>query len=446
MTGKTVVATSRILLITFMFLANTTLGYGASSGDALQDKVSELLTLVQQQSRQLQEQQQAIEAQERRFLDYQQQMTKLLQQQQANIENLQSRIGLTAPSGEQQGAAAADTVSPVATQPAPRLVPAGSESAGPTLSVGRPPEPPKESRPPEVAAIFDQPGVLTPRHALIVEPSLQYTHSTSKRLFLLGFTILPALHIGPFELRDVRRNAYVGALAARYGLTNRLELDLKIPYLYRTEESSTHRYVTPDSLSVLEMNSSSDGMGLGDVEFGLRYQLNQPQAGPYYIAGLRVKTETGESPFEVSGDDLPTGSGFWGVQPNLTAIFASDPAVFFGGLNYMWNMAKDVGGGFGELDPGDAYGFNFGMGLALNEKASFSMGYEHSIISRTKREGEVLPGQVDIHVGTFQLGYSYRLSDKTNFNLALGLGVTEDAPDVQLTLKAPMILLGGGRY
>lgn len=446
MTGKTVAATSKILLISFMFLASTTLGHSASSGDALQDKISELLRVIEQQGRQLQAQQQAIEAQDRRFLEYQQQTARLLEQQQANIENLQSRLGLTAPDGAPQGATAAVTAPPAAPQPAPEGAPAGSQSSGATLSVGRPAEPPKESRPPEIAAIFDQPGVLTPRRTLIVEPSLQYTHSTSKRLFLLGFTILPALHIGPFDLRDVRRNAYVAALAARYGVTNRLELELKVPYLYRTEDSSTHRYVTPDSLNVLEMNSSSDGMGLGDVEFGLRYQLNQPKGGPYYIAGLRVKTETGESPFEVSGDDLPTGSGFWGVQPNLTAIFASDPAVFFGGLNYMWNMAKDVGGDFGELDPGDAYGFNFGMGLALNEKASFSMGYEHSIISRTKREGEVLPGQVDIHVGNFQLGYSYRLTDKTNLNLALGLGVTEDAPDVQLTLKAPMSLLGGGRY
>ena len=442
MNGEIVAAISRILLISFLFLGCTNLGYGASADATLQAQIGELLRLVEQQRRQLQVQQQMLEAQDRRFLESQQQTAKLLEQQQADMENLQSRIGLV----EQQGAASAVKAPPVASQPAPSLVPAGSESAGPTLSVGRPPEPPKESRPPEIAAIFNQPGVLTPRHTLIVEPSLQYTHSTSKRLFLLGFTIMPALHIGPIELRDIRRNAYVGALAARYGVTNRLELELKIPYLYRTEESSTHRYVTPDSLSVLEMNSSSDGMGLGDVELGLRYQLNQPQAGPYYIAGLRVKTETGESPFEVSGDDLPTGSGFWGVQPNLTAIFASDPAVFFGGLNYMWNIAKDVGGDFGELDPGDAYGFNFGMGLALNEKASFSMGYEHSIISRTKREGEVLPGQVNIHVGTFQLGYSYRLTDKTNFNLALGLGVTEDAPDVQLTLKAPMTLLGGGRY
>lgn len=397
----------------------------AAPANVLSDKIDGLLLVVEAQNARLIAQQEAIEAQEKRFTEYRKKMEGQLAKQQESIARLESR----------DAGAATSTVAPAATE----AVPDGTVTqAAPLESVGRPPEAPTESRPPEIAAIFDQPGVLTAKGALVVEPSLQFTHSTSKRLFLLGFSILPALHIGPFELRDVRNNAYSAALATRYGLTNRLELELKIPYIYRTEESSSHRYVTPDSLSVIESNDSQKGNGLGDVEFGLRYQLNQPRTGPYYVAGLRVKSDTGEDFFDADEDELPTGSGFWGIQPSLTAIFASDPAVFFGGVNYLWNIERNVGGEYGKIDPGDAYGFNFGMGLSLNEKAAFSMGYEHSIISRTRRDGEVLPGQVNIHVGTFQLGYSYRLSSSTNLNLSLGLGVTEDAPDVQLTLKTPL--------
>lgn len=397
----------------------------AAPPNGLSDKIDELLLVVEAQNARLIAQQEAIEAQEKRFAEYRQKMEGLLAGQQKSIARLESRVAGSAPSTPALAATEVATARPVS-------------QATPLEPVGRPPEAPKESRPPEIAAIFDQPGVLTAKGALVVEPSLQFTHSTSKRLFLLGFSILPALHIGPFELRDVRNNAYTAALATRYGLTNRLELELKIPYVYRTEESSSHRYVTPDSLSVIESNDSREGYGLGDVEFGVRYQLNQPRTGPYYVAGLRVKSDTGEDLFDADEDELPTGSGFWGLQPSLTAIFASDPAVFFGGVNYLWNIERNVGGEYGKIDPGDAYGFNFGMGLSLNEKAAFSMGYEHSIISRTRRDGDILPGQVNIHVGTFQLGYSYRLSDWTNLNLALGLGVTEDAPDVQLTLKTPL--------
>lgn len=397
----------------------------AAPPNALSDKIDELLLVVEAQNTRLKAQQEAIEAQEMRFAEYRKQVETLLAQQQESIARLESRV---------EGAAPPTTPTPAVTEAAP---PRAVSQAAPLEPVGRPPEAPDESRPPEIAAIFDRPGVLTAKGALVVEPSLQFTHSTSKRLFLLGYSILPALHIGPFELRDVRNNAYTAALATRYGLTNRLELELKIPYVYRSEESSSHRYVTPDSLSVIESNDSTKGYGLGDVEFALRYQLNQPHGGPYYVAGLRVKSDTGEDLFDVDEDELPTGSGFWGLQPSLTAIFASDPAVFFGGVNYLWNIERNIGG-YGKIDPGDAYGFNFGMGLSLNEKAAFSMGYEHSVISRTRQDGEVMPGQVNIHVGTFQLGYSYRLSDRTNLNLSLGLGVTEDAPDVQLTLKAPL--------
>jgi hypothetical protein len=230
-------------------------------------------------------------------------------------------------------------------------------------------------------------------------------------------------------------------------LTNRLELQAKIPYVYRNEESST----TPLAETTNIENSRIDGNSLGDIEFGLRYQLNQPRNGPYYIAGLRVKSDTGTDPFEISRDpdtllpnELTTGSGFWGVQASLSAILPSDPAVFFGSINYLWNMERDVGTvngeNYGKIDPGDAYGFNFGMGLSLNEKASFSLGYDHSILSRNKQNGEIIPKQVTLHVGTLQLGYSYRLRDKSNLNLSLGIGVTENSPDVQLALKIPITL------
>ena len=132
------------------------------------------------------------------------------------------------------------------------------------------------------------------------------------------------------------------------------------------------------------------------------------------------------------------------MQASLSAILPSDPAVFFGSINYLWNVARDVGmvngEDYGEIDPGDAYGFNFGMGLSLNEKASFSLGYDHSILGRNKQNGEIGSDQVSLHVGSLQLGYSYRLTDQSTLNLSLSIGVTESTPDVQLMLKMPLTL------
>ena len=37
------------------------------------------------------------------------------------------------------------------------------------------------------------------------------------------------------------------------------------------------------------------------------------------------------------------------------------------------------------MAPGGIFGFNFGMGLGLNEKSSFSIGYDHASVGRDRR-------------------------------------------------------------
>ncbi len=310
--------------------------------------------------------------------------------------------------------------------------------------VGQPPEEVEVKKLPEFATVFAQPGVLTPKGSIVLEPALQYSNSSNQRVALFGYTIIPAISIGVIDVRSVNSDTFVASISARYGITNRLEAELRVPYVYR-EDTSTGRALSEGS-TVDEVFTLDDN-DLGDIEFGLRYQLNQPTTGPFYIAGLRIKSDTGQGPLDVSVDpvtglrtELPTGSGFWGIQPRLTAIYSSDPAVFYGSIDYMWHIEDDVGSGRGDYDPGDIYGFNFGMGLSLNEKASFSLGYDHSIIGRGRLNGDVPQGVTTTQVGSLLVGGSYRLTDSTTFNLSVSLGVTEFAPDVQVTVSVPFSL------
>lgn len=321
--------------------------------------------------------------------------------------------------------------------------------------VGTPPVPSTEASPPTIAPIFDQPGVLTPTRTVILEPSFQYINSSSNRVALSGYTVIPSVTIGLIDVRNVTSNTYLAAVAARYGVTSRFEVDAKLPYVYRSDSTASQPANTQDQ-SIPPSVFTADGNGIGDVEFGSRYQINQPKPeGPYFIAGLRVKTATGKDPFEVDTDpnvkgpggdplqtELPTGSGFWAVQPSLTALFTSDPAAFFGTVSYMWNKDRKVSGI--EFDPGDTIGFNFGVGVALNEKASFSLGYDHVVLGKTKRDGVDLPGTIVTHVGTLLIGCSYRLSETANLNFSLGIGVTPAASNVQLGLRIPVSFLLGG--
>ena len=78
------------------------------------------------------------------------------------------------------------------------------------------------------------------------------------------------------------------------------------------------------------------------------------------------------------------------------------------------------------------------MGLALNEKAAISIGYDQSMIGKTKQNGKEVAGAVRVTLGTLLLGGTYRFSDRVSLNVALGAGVTEDTPDVTFTARLPV--------
>ena len=327
--------------------------------------------------------------------------------------------------------------------------------------VGRAPE--QSTRAPEVAPIFESPGVLTPRGRVVFEPSIQYGYSSSNRVALVGYTVIPALLIGLLDVREVKRNTTTASATFRYGFDNRLELEARIPYVYRSDSTVSRELFTG---TAAERAFDTSGKAIGDVELAARYQLNDGGIEkPYYIAGLRFKSRTGRDPFEVVTDcqtrcvgqnvtgtglplDLPTGSGFYSLQPSLTWLLPSDPAIFFGSFSYTHNFKRNnvyrtvLNGDrelLGQVKPGDVFGFNIGMGLALNEKASFSIGYDHNSVGRMKQNGQVIPGSVRMQLGTLLLGGSYRMDNKRTLNISVGAGMTRDTPDVTLMVRMPFM-------
>ncbi|TQD46323.1 acetate kinase [Marilutibacter aestuarii] len=325
--------------------------------------------------------------------------------------------------------------------------------------VGQAPE--ADTRPPEVAQIFDQPGVLTPARSFILEPSVQYGYYANDRVALVGYTVIPAILIGLIDVRQVKTTTTVATLTGRYGITNRMEIEAKVPYVYAHSDTVSREIFTG---SAQDNVFNAQGKGMGDIEATLRYQINQGAADkPFYIGWLRYKSRTGRDPFEVITDcvtrcvanatgtglplDLPTGSGFEAIQPGVTWLFPSDPVVFFGTLSYLHNFKRDnvsrtVLGGqtefLGEIDAGDIIGLNLGMGLALNEKASISIGYDHNVVDRTQQNGEDLPGSVRLNLGTLLLGGTYRYNEHVSLNVVVGAGLTRDTPDLSLTARIPI--------
>ena len=385
-------------------------------------------------------------------------LKKQLADTDAKLQNIQQALGVDVPA---KTAAAATPAKGKEAQPAQVAQAAPAAPVPQATAAAQQPATVGESRPErvqQVAQIFEQPGVLTPAGQFSFETGIQYSYSSSNRVSLVGYTIIPAITIGLIDVREVRRNSTVANFTGRWGVTNRMELEAKVPYVYRSDDQLTR----PLNLGAgRDELFNSTGQGIGDVEATARYQFNDTSVDkPVYIGSLRFKSRTGKDPFEVLTDttqapelitnrietELPTGSGFYTIQPGLTVLYPTDPAGFFGGLNYQFNLSRSgvtantTQGqiAVGDVDPGDVFGFNFGMGLALNEKSSFSLGYDGASVGKTKINGVDAINASRIQLGTLLLGYSQRLTPSTSMALTVGVGVTRDTPDVTLGLRLPI--------
>ena len=317
----------------------------------------------------------------------------------------------------------------------------------PTSPVGQAPAAP--SAPAPAAQIFAQPTVLTPRGTLVIEPDAQYVHSTNNQVALVGYTVLPAITIGLIDIQRIESNLSTFSLTARYGILSRLELQVRVPYIVENTTTETRPLATASTTNTF---FDSSGSGLGDAEVALRAQLNQFRGNNVvWIGSLLFKSRTGTDVFQQPIDPntglqsrLATGSGFYAVQPGLTFLLPSDPAVFFGGANYTYSFGRNVGYGYGYIHPVGILDLSLGMGLSLNQKASFSIGYEHSVVEQTTQAatatGRALARRGTLQLGTLRFGVTYQVNPRTLLNITIGVGVTRDTPDLEATVRLPLTL------
>lgn len=421
------------------------------------EALHELRAMLEQQRRRLEEQGAQLVRQQR-----------LIEAQAREIEGLRRALPAPARAAAPPRPSAVASPSP---PPAPTVAAPAAPAAPPAVTAA-PRDPQAPSTAAEAAAarrreeqrvLATDPtlarvgGVLTPRGMVSVETSLEYNYAQSTQAVVNGFSIIPGITFGTVDIRRATRRTAIAALTLRYGITDRLEVNARIPWVYRSDTIQT----APADISASPITIGPTGSGLGDIEFGASYQLNSGlDDWPVFVANLRVKSDTGRSPFEVPiylvsdprggflrglERELPTGTGFWSIEPGITVAWASDPAVFFGGARYIWNIGRTVGlqdptGGPAvptSLDPGDGIGLNFGVGFALNERTSLSLGYDHVFVLSSRAGGRSIPGS-GLDIGSFNFGLSYRASDRVSVSLGASVGATENAPSARIILRVPI--------
>jgi hypothetical protein len=404
------------------------LGLGLASGAAAADATPDQMARIEAQ---LAEQARRLADQDRR-----------LQEQQSKIDSLEAERE------EFLAAIRAAGIGPIASRGIRTVAPIDQVPHAVTeLPAGPVGEKPQTAPLPEVTAIPAAMNVLTPKGRLILDPSIEYVRTSNNRLVFRGVEIVPGVQLGVIEASDVARDTAVATLAGRFGVTSRLEVEARLPWVYRHDRFSLLAQTTPD-FEGLERELHEDG--IGDVELAARYQINSGRGGrPIFVASTRVKPPTGISPYEVAFDKngvalgLATGSGFWSLEGGLTMIYPSEPAIIFGGLTYLHNFSRDIDRQIGpalvgHVDPGDSIGAQVGFGLSLNPRFSVSFGYSHNYIFRTISEiGTTRQKSRSLEVGSLLMGWSFRLSNRVTLNNSFEFGVTSDAPDMRVVLRAP---------
>jgi hypothetical protein len=309
--------------------------------------------------------------------------------------------------------------------------------------------PPMPTKPPEVQALASVGGVLTPYGKVVIEPFLEYSRSSVNTFIVGGVEEVSTVIIGSIEANRTARDFVSSGVTARVGVSDRLELEVKAPFVWRQDSVSN----TIPNQNNLTTTTIAQGYGLGDLEAAAHYQINDGHEDwPFFIGNMRFKSDTGSSPYRAefnsdgSAHTLATGSGFMAVEPSVTVIYPSDPATLFANLGYIHSFSEtingNVGGTFiGKVEPGDTYSAALGMGVALNDRLSFTLGYEHDYVRPTLTQvtGGTQQSQ-SLQVGSALSGISFRVNPRTSIALNLAAGVTKDAPDAVVSLRVPITL------
>jgi hypothetical protein len=302
------------------------------------------------------------------------------------------------------------------------------------------PERPKPEKPAE-ALLLEAGAILLPEGILQVEPSFEYSHWSTNDIAIAGFTVFEAIVIGTIRVDELNRDILTGALTLRYGILDRLQADVRVPALWRQDQEVL------GVGTIDERERTIDNFNIGDLEASVSWQaVNEQGWIPAMIFRAKARFPTGENPFEIRTEDVgggilrltepPTGSGFYGVGPGVTAVWTTDPVVFYVGTTYLFNLERNFSG-FGDINPGNSLEWLAGLNVALSERVALNVTFIDQINWSTEQNGQEVAG-TNFNDGRLVLGASVALSPTVTLLVGAGVGLTDDSPDFSFTVALPI--------
>lgn len=292
------------------------------------------------------------------------------------------------------------------------------------------------------------------------EIGASYTHFDSARINLDGFLALDTIFLGTISIDEVTADIFSIEPRLTYGVSDRFFVDVSVPYLHRT--SNFRSGGAGGSASALIEETVRDS-GIGDLNVGASFRLKRETANwPDIVIAVRGKFPTGRHPFgveflEVENSEgnlqvpatLSTGTGVYGVSAGVSVLKSLDPMVVFGSATYFHNFARDFpdidenpGNQPGRVNVGSAIQLGAGLAFALNDKSSISMSYTQRIVQRTslmlmgQEERDVVGSQAN--VALVNLGATFTLGPRVSLIANVGMGLTDDSPDMSISVRVPI--------
>ena len=309
---------------------------------------------------------------------------------------------------------------------------------------------------------------LQQEHALFdrrftLENSVSYSRYDRSQITLNGFLALDAIFLGNIAIEDVKSDSLTYNLAARYGVSPRLTLNLDVPYLGR---KTVYQKGGAGGSAAAIAEEETTGSGLGDVALSANYKLfAETDTRPDTVLTLGITAPTGQSPYGIDwkvlerDDDQyirfavpekqPTGNGVWQANLGLSAVKTMDPAIVFANLGYIYSRQRDFDDintdpetvNPGSVKLGNSYYFGAGVAFAFNERTSLSLSFSDKLSAKASLRYKGSPWTKvigsDANAATFNMGVTHALSQHTTLVSMLGIGLTQDAPDFTLNFKIP---------
>ena len=395
------------------------------------------------------------------------QEVRRLRELDMQVQALQARLaGKVSPAGTQATAPVAAASAPPVPSGAAGQAPAQPPSGEGYASTAAEAEKAKaESMPRSVADVKQQARALFDQK-LVIENGLTYSRYDRKQITLNGFLALDAIFLGNIAIENVESDTLNYNLAARWGVSPNLTLNLDGPYIAR---KTVYQKGGAGGAAATIAQEETTGSGIGDVVASANYRLfGESGARPETVLNFGVTMPTGREPYgipwtvlERDDDDFirfavpdrqPTGNGAWQASIGLAAVKTSDPAILFGNIGYTYSFKAsfdDIDNNPDTVNPGDvklgdSFYYGAGVAFAFNERTSFSMSLSNrlSARARTRIDGQPWLKVIgsDANAAMFNLGVTYAMSQNATVVGLLGIGLTPDAPDFTLGFKIPYSL------